>query len=98
MRGARFHTAARRRHRQLEASCVDLRAGWAEQDLGGGGQRLVVEIPKHDQGALPALAVTQPGGVVAQRDGLGRSQCERVAGVARALALVARVEAIFWGS
>ena len=75
---------------RVEAGGLELRAGRAEQDLRRGGERLVVEVAEHDDG--PAL-LQQRGGVVAQRDRLGGAQGERVAGVARALVLVARLEA-----
>jgi hypothetical protein len=61
---------------------------------GGGGQRLVVEVAEHDHGALLSLAVQQRGGVVTQGDGLSGAQRQRVSGVARAFAFVARVEAL----
>ena len=79
-----------RRHPRVEARGVHLGAGRAEQDLRGGGQRFVVEVAEPDHGALLALVLQQPSGVVAQGDRLGRAHAERVAGVAGAFALVER--------
>ena len=70
--------------RAITGAWSDPVAPRAEQDLGGGGQRFVVEVAEHDHGALLALVVQQPSRVVAQGDGLGGAQRERVAGVARA--------------
>jgi hypothetical protein len=55
----------------VEAGRPDLGARGSEQELGGGGQRLVVEVAEHDQGALLSVAVETARGGVAQRDGLG---------------------------
>src|SRR5436305_11501873 len=64
--------------RVVMAGGADLRAGWAEQDLGGRGLGFVVEITQDDHRAVLALAVQQLGGIGPDGGGFGGSSVECV--------------------
>jgi hypothetical protein len=75
--------------RVVMAGGADLRAGWAEQDLGGRGLWFVVEITQDDHRAVLALAAQQLGGIGPDSGGFGGSSVERVHREAGPLILIA---------
>ena len=71
------------------AAGADLGAGGSEQDLGGGGLGVVVEVAEHDGGGGPAGVGEEPGEVGSQRGGFGGSLVEGVGAEAGPFVLVA---------